>query len=402
MHSNLFQFLIDPISPEAFSRNYWESAHLVINRNSEPYFENILNEGDINTFLGRKDLYYPFVRLVKNGEEIQKSTYLKNSVITGIDVIDTDKVFSLYNSGSTIIIQKAQLSIEKIAKFCEQLEHELNFSLSANLYITPKNSKGFNPHYDTHDVFILQISGKKYWHLYNSAITLPLSHQPLSKIDSENYLDVDADSKIELSPGDLIYIPRGCVHNAFTKDSDSVHITLGAFPHKRIELFKKMLEKAETQIEFRKYLPTKLSAQAEREFFIENFKTVIKAFIDDFSINELLSLFENNFLAERFPNNKSRFLSNKNLNDIGLETLLITKENLSFKLDIQNNEYLSLRFFDKEMKFPIFIEPSLKSIINSSQIKIRDIGGFIDDESKIVLAKRLLLEGFLNIAENGI
>ena len=224
--------------------------------------------------------------MVKNGQVLPKAEYLKHPIETGFDIVDVDKVFDIYNSGGTIIIQKGQLSISKLSKFCNEVENETNFSLNANLYVTQKNTQGFEPHYDTHDIFILQIAGKKSWRLYDSFFNLPLSSQSISKADSDRYLTITPNSEIELLPGDLIYIPRGFVHDTFTTDSTSIHITLGVFPHTRIDLLKKMFEAAEMKEEFRKFLPTTFSSSEERNYFIENFKTIFKKFIDDFLIEK--------------------------------------------------------------------------------------------------------------------
>ena len=35
-----------------------------------------------------------------------------------------------------------------------------------NAYITPESARGFEPHYDVHDVFVLQVSGEKHWSVH--------------------------------------------------------------------------------------------------------------------------------------------------------------------------------------------------------------------------------------------
>lgn len=401
MQINSLDKLISPLSIEEFFNSYWEKECLVLQRDNHSFFDNLLNEADINEFLSRKDIYYPFIRVVKNGQVLPKSEYLKQPIETGFDIVDVDKVFGIYNSGGTIIIQKGQLSISKLSEFCNEVENETNFSLNANLYVTQKNTQGFEPHYDTHDIFILQIAGKKSWRLYDSFFNLPLSSQSISKADSDRYLTTTPDSEIELLPGDLIYIPRGFVHDTFTTDSTSIHITLGVFPHTRIDLLKKMFEATEMKEEFRKFLPTKFSSSEERNYFIENFKTIFKKFIDDFSLEEMLQTFEDNFLAERFANTQNRFSNSKLIDSISLETIIAVTKNISFKLSALPNDKISLKFYDKEIKFPKFIEEPLRSIIKAEKIEIKNIAGSIDDKSKIILTKKLLTEGFLSIV-NGI
>lgn len=401
MKNNSFQELIHPFKLSDFFESYWEKEFLLIQRRNECYFDNVLNENDLNDFLGRKDIYYPFIRMVKNGQVLPKSDYLKMPVEPGFDIVDTDKVFGIYNSGGTIIIQKGQLSIAKLSNFCDQIEFETNFSLNANLYVTQKNTQGFEPHYDTHDIFIMQIAGKKSWRLFDTFFKLPLSNHKISKDDSDSYLSKAPSTEVELLPGDLIYIPRGLVHDTFTTDSTSIHITLGIFPHTRMDLLKKVFEKTEMNEEFRKFLPTRYSSGEEKKYFSDNFKTIFKKFIDDISIDDLLRSFDNNFLAERFANTKNRLLDSKLLENVSLDTGIKIVDNLSYTIDDTTDGKISLRFYDKEIKFPKFVKASLSSIVSGNQLAIRNIAGEMDDKSKIILVRKLLLEGFLTIV-NGV
>ncbi|WP_236595498.1 cupin domain-containing protein, partial [Mycobacterium paraintracellulare] len=53
------------------------------------------------------------------------------------------------------------------------LEVELNFPTRVNAYVTPPDATGFAPHYDPHDVLVLQIRGSKTWHVSTGAPVPP-------------------------------------------------------------------------------------------------------------------------------------------------------------------------------------------------------------------------------------
>jgi bifunctional lysine-specific demethylase and histidyl-hydroxylase NO66 len=55
---------------------------------------------------------------------------------------------------------------------CDNLQARLGHVPHANVYITPGNAAGFTPHYDVHEVFVLQVAGKKRWTLYEPPIEL--------------------------------------------------------------------------------------------------------------------------------------------------------------------------------------------------------------------------------------
>src|SRR6185295_12103641 len=99
-------------------------------------------------------------------------------------------------------------------------------------------AQGFSAHYDTHDVFILQAAGSKHWRLYGSSVQLPLASTPYP------YPGPDAgkpSADFVLRAGDVLYIPRGHVHDALTSDSISLHVTLGINVYTWADLFMEAL-----------------------------------------------------------------------------------------------------------------------------------------------------------------
>ena len=49
------------------------------------------------------------------------------------------------------------------------------------MYLTPNGAKGFLPHTDQHDFFILQTGGKKKWRVYGNPIPLNTRNQEQGK-----------------------------------------------------------------------------------------------------------------------------------------------------------------------------------------------------------------------------
>ena len=55
--------------------------------------------------------------------------------------------------------------VPAIAKLKSALEQMFSFPININMYLTPGTGKALGKHYDTHDVIVLQIAGKKKWKL---------------------------------------------------------------------------------------------------------------------------------------------------------------------------------------------------------------------------------------------
>jgi lysine-specific demethylase/histidyl-hydroxylase NO66 len=125
------------------------------------------------------------------------------------------------------------------------LESEFGCQVGSNAYLTPLNSQGFAPHYDDVDVFILQLEGYKRWKVY-----APFSkRETLPRESSRDYTEREVEEMgngelmdIVLGPGDVLYLPRGWIHQAETvhapshlkskvkgiADDHSLHLTVSA------------------------------------------------------------------------------------------------------------------------------------------------------------------------------
>lgn len=49
----------------------------------------------------------------------------------------------------------------------------LGASFMGNLYITPSNSRGFKPHTDNKDGLVMQLAGRKRWHIWATNVSNP-------------------------------------------------------------------------------------------------------------------------------------------------------------------------------------------------------------------------------------
>jgi len=111
------------------------------------------------------------------------------------------------------------------------LESEWGSFCGSNTYLTPADSQGFSPHYDDIEAFCLQLEGEKHWRVYkplNAAETLP-------RLSSRNFDQSEIGEPVVdvvLHTGDLLYFPRGWVHQAVSPPGkDSLHITVSTALH---------------------------------------------------------------------------------------------------------------------------------------------------------------------------
>jgi ribosomal protein L16 Arg81 hydroxylase len=73
----------------------------------------------------------------------------------------------------------------------------------------------------------------------------------LTNADKERYKSGPTHA-INLQANDILYVPCGVVHDAYTTDSPSIHITLGLHPLRKIDILEKFVKEAEQHPFFRK------------------------------------------------------------------------------------------------------------------------------------------------------
>lgn len=87
--------------------------------------------------------------------------------------------------------------------------------------------QGFAPHFDDVDVYILQVEGAKRWRVY-----APLQGHALPRYSSRDFNDAEIGEPLLdtiLRPGDLLYLPRGTIHQAAALEGHhSMHLTVSA------------------------------------------------------------------------------------------------------------------------------------------------------------------------------
>jgi hypothetical protein len=146
--------------------------------------------------------------------------------------VSSDAVLRLFADGSTVVLQGLHRLWPPLIEFADQLAADLGHPTQVNAYITPPSSRGFSPHYDVHDVFVLQVAGEKHWRIHEPVLPDPLRTQPWNDVAAEVAAAAQGEPVIDavLHPGDVLYLPRGYLHAATALGDISAHLTIGVQP----------------------------------------------------------------------------------------------------------------------------------------------------------------------------
>ena len=139
--------------------------------------------------------------------------------------VDLPKLLRRFDAGASLVASQFHETHPPLGRFCRGLEKLFLHGCQTNIYLTPPKAQGFRSHFDTHDVLVLQVSGRKRWRVWDGQrVENPTRRTPWPG----NLAPEGEPSIVVMEPGDALYIPRGVMHDAATEPGDpSLHITVG-------------------------------------------------------------------------------------------------------------------------------------------------------------------------------
>ncbi|XP_036208624.1 ribosomal oxygenase 2 isoform X2 [Myotis myotis] len=221
--SGFFESFISPVQTETFFKEFWEQKPLLIQREDPAlaaYHQALFRLSDLKSLCGR-GLYY--------GRDVNvcRCVHGKKKVLNKdgkVHFLQLRKDFD--QKRATIQFHQPQRFKDELWRIQEKLECYFGSLVGSNVYITPAGSQGLPPHYDDVEVFILQLEGQKHWRLYHP--TVPLARE--YSLEAEDRLGRPA-HEFTLKAGDLLYFPRGTIHQADTPPglAHSTHLTISTY-----------------------------------------------------------------------------------------------------------------------------------------------------------------------------
>lgn len=212
-----------------FKTTHFRKESLYLQSGVADYFEAILPAGQLSEILSSQLLVKPAIRMIGEGRVLplaEISMDIPYSKFAFEGVVDIQKVKRWFEAGYTVNLRGVHLFDRRLSRASSILSSIFGCYVRANIYITPEGMTGLVPHYDVHDVFVVHISGRKSWTIYENSFDNPT---PRHEFSPGSYDVGQAKDELVLSPGDILYLPRGVPHSARTlsEGGSSVHITFG-------------------------------------------------------------------------------------------------------------------------------------------------------------------------------
>jgi ribosomal protein L16 Arg81 hydroxylase len=290
-------FLIAPETRETFLEKYYEHEALITLRAEPDRYADLLTLGSLDHFIASADLREGMIDVTSHKHRISRDSYVdERGRVNAVAVVEH------YMRGATIILPHLHESLPELGEFCRSLEEIFSCHVQTNIYLTPSGNQGFAPHYDNHDVFVMQISGAKAWRLYGVPVEIPYRGEGFELGRHEAGA---VTSSFTLGPGDCVYLPRGLMHDAENVGEEpSLHITVGLITKTWADLLLESIsELALAEPDFRRSLPAGFAAREfDRETARRHFEHLTRLIADKASMDGAFDLLADNFLRARRPN----------------------------------------------------------------------------------------------------
>lgn len=288
----------------------------------------------INNAVSRCDATSDSFRISFPDGNVSKEKYVDTHFHVGElrRVLNKSAVYDYLQKGATIV---ANSIFEEPAfnDYAKDIAFFTGRQTITSAYIAFGEKNSYREHWDSRDVFAVQLIGRKSWTIYAPTFDFPLyMHQ--SKYLEEKYKCPTEPAMEEiLTEGDVLYIPRGWWHNVVPLGEPTVHLAVGTFPPYAVDYAKWIFRQ----------LPEIVEARRALDCSKEEAHTTIDAMANEIakrlrSPENFRQFLEDHYSSQRLetPLSLQRF-GQKNTDDLPVTTLV--------KLNILNagltREYIS-------------------------------------------------------------
>jgi lysine-specific demethylase/histidyl-hydroxylase NO66 len=371
---------------DRFLRDTWGRAPLH-HRQGAHRFDDLVSMADVDRMVASMGLRRPAFRLVKDGRPLAPASYTRTTrtgSMTATGVADPGRIFQHFREGATIVLQGMQRFWPPLTLFCRELELELGHPTQANGYVTPPGARGLTIHSDEHDVLVLQAFGSKHWEVYEPGANATPGARTFSA---------------ELRPGDALYLPVGTPHAARTQDLLSGHLTVGILAITWRQVLPEALKLLEADPALDERLPVGFHRRPEELVrSVQGFLGDLEARVGKLEPEALAIRMLRSFLTSRQP------LPAGGLDDWSVTASLsdgstVRRRRGSFCELLVRGGRLLVFLGDRELAMPPWVEPAVRWVAQrgARPFEVRELGGLLDRESRLVLVRRLVTEGLLEV-----
>ena len=263
-----FDEVIAPVSREKFLSDHWNQTFLHI-PGSAPRFRELFTWGELNKLLEQQRLSPPLFKLAQGGREIDAEKYLSRGW-GNVSRVDSGKLTACLAAGATLILDCVEELSDRVRDLSESFCDTFRARNYVNLYAGWHQDNGSDLHWDSQDITILQLSGRKRWQVFAPTRPFPLQG------DTETAKRPSGPPAWDgmLGEGDVLYLPRGWWHVAFPVGEPSLHLTVGTVLPTGLDFLTATVLSLRDQLEIRRDIPI-LAGADRQKIYLSQIKNLL-------------------------------------------------------------------------------------------------------------------------------
>jgi len=372
--------LVTPLSKDEFVSRYWGREPVVIARSDPDFYDDLFTLQDFDEAITRDPSY------VKLANAATKKNLSYKPSAPGLESVLAD-----LRDGGTVVLDQLHNKDPKLNLLCRALAPDFSHRFQTNLYLTPPNGKGFSPHWDNHDVFILQVVGSKKWQIEKQRRALPQKGEAMGDEGRELTGDLHT---LTLNKGDLIYIPRGFVHAAECDAEASLHITLGVTgTYWEDLLYAAIQSKIRQDKELGGLLPLGFM-QGSRESLVTQTRDIFRQIADETFLGAAVDEFRDKCVTNYKLDTSGQIVDFLQPSPLLITDVVGPRRGIVYQIH-PSDDGVRVNLGARSIIFMDIFKDALDFALSKPSFSIRDIPGDLADVERIVFIERLIQEGMI-------
>ena len=187
--------LLGNLTPSQFMRRYWQKKPLLI-RQAIPNVEAPLSRDELFELADEDDVEARLITHFRNKWQLEHGPFAP------------EELPSLKRRAWTLLVQGVDLHDDRARALLDRFRFVPDARLDDLMISYATDGGGVGPHFDSYDVFLLQVKGKRRWRISAQKDLTLQPDLPLKVL--QNF---EAEQEWVLEPGDMLYLPPHIAHD---------------------------------------------------------------------------------------------------------------------------------------------------------------------------------------------
>ena len=219
--------LLGGLSPAQFMKRYWQKKPLLI-RQAIPGMQPLLDRTELLDLAARDDVQSRLV--IQQGISAKSPWRMRQGPFARRSLPPFKK------PGWTLLVQSVDLLDARVQALREQFRFVPDARLDDIMISYASDGGGVGPHFDSYDVFLLQVQGRRRWRIGRQKDLTLQAGMPLKIL-----ADFQPEQEFVLEAGDMLYLPPRYAHDGVAQ-GECMTYSIGFRAPDQVELAQSLLQ----------------------------------------------------------------------------------------------------------------------------------------------------------------